>query len=158
MFKISGIVHWSIGVDNLDEAEQFYRDVLGLECRGRLSGGNMSAFKVGDQSLLLCERTEALNRTPEQEHPLHFAFLLEPQEWEKAARSLRERGIKPHEPVYYRENGFFPGRELFVLDPSGNRIELSDLTWRPGKPTPTFEEIVGSKACHPERSEGPFGV
>jgi len=146
MFKISGVTHWSIGVNNLDEAERFYRDVLGLECRGRLAGGNMSAFTVGGHNFLLCERQEPLHRTRQQEHPLHWAFTLEPEEWDKAARTLAEKGIEPCEPVYYREKGFFPGRELFVLDPSGNRIELSDLTWRPGMPTPTFEEIVGAVA------------
>ncbi|HEY8695739.1 MAG TPA: VOC family protein [Chloroflexota bacterium] len=145
MFKISGIVHWSIGVDNLDQAERFYRDVLGLECRGRLSGGNnMSAFRVGDQSLLLCQRSDPLERRPEQEYPLHFAFHLEPEEWDKAAHTLRDMGVTPYGPVFYREKGFFPGRELFVLDPSGNRIELSDGSWQPGMPKPTFEEIVGA--------------
>jgi catechol 2,3-dioxygenase-like lactoylglutathione lyase family enzyme len=144
MFKIAGVTHWSIGVNDLEQSERFYRDVLGLEFWGRLGGGHMSAFRAGDVDFLLCRRTEPLHRTAEQEYPLHTAFRLEPEEWENAARSLHEQGIPLAEPVFYRERGFFPGRELFVLDPSGNRIELSDLTWRPGMPRPTFEEIVGS--------------
>jgi catechol 2,3-dioxygenase-like lactoylglutathione lyase family enzyme len=145
MFKIAGITHWAIGVDNLEEAEAWYRDVLGLDYVGRLSGGNMCCFEVGGQKFLLCERTVPANRTPEQDYPLHWAFELEPEEWEKAAKTLRQRGMTPAEPIYYREKGYFPGRELFLRDPSGNRIELSDLTWRPGMPKPTFEEIVGTK-------------
>ena len=53
MFKIAGLTHWAIAVDNLDEADAFYRDVLGLEFRGRLSGSDMSAFRVGDVDFLL---------------------------------------------------------------------------------------------------------
>lgn len=144
MFKISGITHWAIGVDDLEKAEGFYKDVLGLEHVGRLSGGQMSCFAVGDQKFLLCERVDPANRRPEQDFPIHFAFELEPEEWEKAAHTLYEKDITPFEPVYYREKGYFPGRELFVVDPSGNRIELSDLTWRPGMPKPTYEQIVGA--------------
>src|SRR5579883_1137126 len=145
MFKISGITHWSIGVNDLDAADAFYRDVLGLEFVGRLGGANMSAFRVGGQTFLLCQRNNPVQRTPEQDFPIHTAFTLEPDQWEEAARTLWQRGITPAEPVYYREKGYFPGRELFVLDPSGNRIELNDPAWRPGMPTPTFEEIVGAK-------------
>ena len=36
MLHIDGVTHWSIPVNDLAESEQFYRDVLGLECRGRL--------------------------------------------------------------------------------------------------------------------------
>jgi extradiol dioxygenase family protein len=143
-FTIAGITHWSIGVNDLDESDRFYRDVLGLQFRGRLSGGDMSAYQVGGIDFLLCARHEPLRRSQEQEHPVHTAFRLEPEEWEKAARTLHDLGIPLAEPVFYREKGFFPGRELFVLDPSGNRIELSDLTWRPGMPRPTYEEIVGA--------------
>jgi hypothetical protein len=38
----------------------------------------------------------------------------------------------------------FTGWQLFVLDPSGNRIELRDKSWRAGMPTPAYEEIVKS--------------
>lgn len=36
------------------------------------------------------------------------------------------------------------GRQLFVLDPSGNRIELRDASWKRGMPMPTYEEIVNA--------------
>jgi catechol 2,3-dioxygenase-like lactoylglutathione lyase family enzyme len=31
MLKLDDVTHWSIPVNNLEEAEQFYRDVLGLD-------------------------------------------------------------------------------------------------------------------------------
>lgn len=63
----------------------------------------------------------------------------------KARKLFHELGIKKiHEPLDYRPGGFFTGRQLFVLDPSGNRIELRDASGKPGMPRPTYEAIVNS--------------
>ena len=62
--KVQGVVHWSIPVNNLDESEKFYGDILGREPKGRLGNSNMSCFKAGDHNILLCERKESLTRTP----------------------------------------------------------------------------------------------
>ena len=44
--------------------------------------------------------------------------------------------------LMYREQGFFTGRELYFLDPSGNVLEIRDPTWQTGMPKPTFEELA----------------
>jgi len=46
--------------------------------------------------------------------------------------------------LHYRAKGYFTGRELYFHDPSGNRLELRDPTWKQGMPAPPFEEIVRS--------------
>ena len=46
MLKIDGVTHWSIPVNDLEESERFYRDLLGLEYRGRLGNSNMACFHV----------------------------------------------------------------------------------------------------------------
>ena len=56
MLKIDGVTHWSIPVNDLEESERFYRDLLGLEYRGRLGNSHMSCFHVGGHDILLCER------------------------------------------------------------------------------------------------------
>ena len=56
LLKIEGVTHWSIPVNNLDEAEKFYGDLLGLKHLGRLGNSGMSCFNVGDHNILLCER------------------------------------------------------------------------------------------------------
>jgi predicted enzyme related to lactoylglutathione lyase len=56
--KVDGVVHWSIPVNNLEEAEKFYGEILGLEPKGRLGGSGMSCFKAGDHNILLCVRNE----------------------------------------------------------------------------------------------------
>ncbi len=143
--QVQGVVHWSIPVNNLDESEKFYGEILGLESKGRLGGSKMSCFKAGSHNILLCERKEALTRTPQQDNRLHHAFMVSPDMWERGARLLHERGVKIAEAVVYREKGHFTGRELYFLDPSGNMLELCDPNWKPGMPTPTYEEIVAGK-------------
>ena len=144
LLKVEGVTHWSIPVNNLDESEKFYGDLLGLKHLGRLGNSGMSCFNVGDHNILLCERKEPLTRTPQQDNRLHHAFMVSPDMWERGAKLLHEKGVKIAEPIVYREKGHFTGRELYFLDPSGNMLELCDPTWKPGMPTPTYEEIVNS--------------
>ncbi len=141
--KVQGVTHWSIPVNNLEESEKFYGEILGLEPKGRLGNAKMSCFKACDHhNILLCERNEALVRTPKQDNRLHHAFTVSPDMWVKACQVFHRMGIKIAEPIVYRAKGFFTGRELYFLDPSGNMLELRDPTWLPGMPMPTYEEIV----------------
>ena len=45
---VQGMTHWSIPVNNLDEAEEFYGGLLGLEHKGRLGNNSMSCYSTGD--------------------------------------------------------------------------------------------------------------
>ena len=144
MLKLDNVTHWSIPVNDLKEAEAFYQDVLGLEYRGRLGNSGMACFTIAGHSILLCERNEPVLRTPDQDNRLHHAFEVSPEVFEKACRLFSERGIRIAQPIVYREHGFFLGRELYFLDPSGNMLELRDPTWTSGMPTPTYEEITGT--------------
>ena len=72
----------------------------------------------------------------------HHSFEVSPEVFDKACKLFNERGIRVPEAIVYRERGFFLGREMYFLDPSGNLLELCDPTWKPGMPTPTYEEIV----------------
>ncbi len=143
MLKIDGVTHWSIPVNNLEESERFYRDVLGLEYRGRLGNSTMCCFHVGGHDILLCERKDKVARTPEQEGRTHHAFTVSPTEWEKAAKVFHDNGIEVDE-IVYREKGFFTGREMYFLDPSGNLLEVRDPTWKPGMPKPEYKELIGA--------------
>jgi extradiol dioxygenase family protein len=140
--EVQGVVHWSIPVNNLVESEKFYGELLGLAPKGRLGGSGMSCFKAGDHHILLCERKEALTRTPQQDNRLHQRSGS-PEMWERGCKILHKNGVKIAEPIVYRDKGHFTGRELYFLDPNGNMLELCDPTWKPGMPTPTYEEIVG---------------
>lgn len=142
--KLDAVTHWSIPVNNLEEAEKFYGEILGLEPIGRLATTRQSCYKLGAHNIILCERKDPIVRTIQQDAKLHHAFDVSPEMFNKACKLFYELGIKIHEPIDYRPSGFFTGRQLYVLDPSGNRIELRDPSWQAGMPTPTYEEIVRS--------------
>ncbi len=144
MLKIEGVTHWSIPVNDLAESEKFYSEVLGLEYRGRLGNSGMACLRAGTHEILLCERKNKVQRSVQDDNRLHHAFNVSPEDWERGAKLFHELGV-PVDEVVYREHGFFTGRELYFLDPSGNMLELRDATWQPGMPTPTYEEIVGAK-------------
>ena len=144
LLKVDNVVHWSIPVNDLEESERFYQDVLGLEYGGRLGNSRMACFTVGAHSILLCQRNDPVVRTPQQDNRLHHSFEVSPEMFDTACKLFHARGIPIAEPIVYRGQGFFLGREMYFLDPSGNMLELCDPTWKPGMPTPTYEEIVGA--------------
>ena len=142
VLKIEGVTHWSIPVNDLEEAEKFYGDLLGLTPKGRLGNSGMSCFNVGDHNILLCER-EQPQKPSDVEQRVHHSFTVSPETFVRACKVFHEKGI-PIVELTYRAKGFFTGRELYFLDPSGNRLELRDPTWKQGMPDPSFEEIVRS--------------
>ena len=141
ILKIEGVTHWAIPVNNLEESEKFYGDLLGLESRGRLGTSLMSCFSVGDHNILLCERAEPVEEMSERDKGVHYSFTVSPETFVQACRVFHEGNI-PISGLVYRARGHFTGRELYFPDPSGNRLELCDPTWKEGMPEPSFEEIV----------------
>ncbi len=68
MIKTKGIYHTSIPVDDLDRAERFYTEVLGLELdRPRREGAGLSRLKCGSDTLVLFKRPRALERDSHKE-------------------------------------------------------------------------------------------
>ncbi|HWO43363.1 MAG TPA: VOC family protein [Candidatus Eisenbacteria bacterium] len=142
LLKIEGVTHWSIPVNNLEESERFYGELLGLKHVGRLGNSVMSCFNVGDHNILLCEREQPA-QTPPSEHRVHHSFTVSPQTFVQACKLFHEKKV-PLLELTYRKKGYFTGRELYFLDPSGNRLELRDPTWQAGMPEPPLEEIIAS--------------
>lgn len=89
--QLDAVVHWSIPVNNLDEAEKFYGDILGLEHVGRLANSPMSCFKLGNHNIILRQRREPLHRTVEQDGRLHHAFDVSPAMFKRH----RDRQVGP---------------------------------------------------------------
>jgi catechol 2,3-dioxygenase-like lactoylglutathione lyase family enzyme len=141
VLKIEGITHWSIPVNNLEDSEKFYGDLLGLKPMGRLGNSGMSCFSVGDQNILLCERGQAVDKSFEEDPRVHHSFTVSPETLVQACKVFHERKVRIDQ-LYYRGKGFFTGRELYFFDPSGNRLELRDPTWKAGMPEPSYEELA----------------
>ena len=141
-FKIEGVTHWSIPVNKLKEAEEFYGDLLGLKPLGRLTNGVMSCYNVGDHNILLCEREKPQDKTIIEER-VHHSFTVSPEGFVEACKTFHEKKI-PIVKLEYRAKGYFTGRELYFHDPIGNRLEIRDPNWKKGMPEPSFEEIARS--------------
>jgi catechol 2,3-dioxygenase-like lactoylglutathione lyase family enzyme len=142
ILKVEGVTHWSIPVNNLEESEKFYGDLLGLKPLGRLGNAVMSCFNVGDHNILLCEREQPMDASGVEQR-VHHSFTVSPETFVQACKVFHERKI-PIVELTYRAKGYFTGRELYFHDPSGNRLELRDPTWQKGMPEPPYEEIVCS--------------
>ena len=139
LLSIEGVTHWSIAVNDLDEAEQFYGDLLGLEHIGRLGNDVMSCFGVGENRILLCEQPKEMPYRPSAH--VHHSFTVTPEILVKACKVFVEKEVDVAE-LIYRRKGVFTGRELYFHDPSGNRLELRDPTWHEGMPEPSFDELA----------------
>jgi extradiol dioxygenase family protein len=86
LLKLNAVVHWSIPVNNLEEAEDFYGEILGLEHVGRLATSRMSCFTLGGHNIILCERKNPIVRTIEEDGRLHHAFDVSPEMFNKACK------------------------------------------------------------------------
>ena len=119
----------------------FYGELLGLTPVGRLGNARIACFTVGAHHILLCERAATIDHTFVEDPKVHHSFTVSPETLVRACKVFRERQIRV-EHLYHRQEGVFPGRELYFFDPSGNRLELRDPTWHAGMPEPTFEELA----------------
>jgi hypothetical protein len=104
------------------------------------SNNVMSCFNVGDHNILLCEREKPQDETIVEERVHHS---LSPEGFVQACKTFHEKKI-PIVELEYRGKGHFTGRELYFYDPSGNRLEIRDPSWKKGMPEPPYEEIVKS--------------
>ena len=134
---VQGMTHWSIPVNDLDEAEEFYGGLLGLESKGRLGNNTMSCFSTGDTNILLCAQKTPVSGSPPG---VHHSFTVTPEVLEQACKLFREKDVNV-DSLVYRAQGHFTGRELYFFDPTGNRLELRDPTWSKGMPEPSLEEL-----------------
>jgi catechol 2,3-dioxygenase-like lactoylglutathione lyase family enzyme len=124
MKAIECLVETGVYADDLEEAERFYRDVLGLAMHGKEAGRHVF-FQVGDRDMLLVFRPEAtLRGAPLPAHgargPGHFALGIARDDLDAWRLRLREHRVAiEHEEVW--PNG---GHSLYFRDPAGNSVEL----------------------------------
>jgi catechol 2,3-dioxygenase-like lactoylglutathione lyase family enzyme len=123
MGEIRAIVETAIYVDDLDAAEAFYRDVLGLEVIGREAGRHVF-FRVGDGVLLAFDLEATLKGEMLPPHgargPGHFALGVRAEGLDDWRRRLEVHGVAVEKEVTWPRGG----HSLYVRDPAGNSVEL----------------------------------
>ena len=129
--KPSAILESALYVTDLDAAESFYRDVLGLE-RIAGVGGRHVFFRCGQGVLLLFD-AEATKHAPPPDARLpapphgtvgegHLCFAATADEIEAWKTALTGRGIKVEADFQWPSGG----RSIYFRDPSGNSIEFAE--------------------------------
>jgi catechol 2,3-dioxygenase-like lactoylglutathione lyase family enzyme len=124
MIGIRSLVETSAYVDDLDRAERYYRDVLGLTVLGREQGRHVF-FRVGDGDvLLLFFADETLKGQNFPAHgargPGHFALGIDADALDAWRRRLADHGVAIEQEVAWPRGG----HSLYFRDPAGNSVEL----------------------------------
>jgi catechol 2,3-dioxygenase-like lactoylglutathione lyase family enzyme len=124
MAEIIAVVETGVYADDLDRAEAFYRDVLGLEVMGRERGHHVF-FGVGQASMLLVFKADAtlkgdLLPAHGARGPGHFALGIRADDLSAWRARLAAHGVEVEKEVEWPRGG----RSLYFRDPAGNAVEL----------------------------------
>jgi catechol 2,3-dioxygenase-like lactoylglutathione lyase family enzyme len=121
---IEAVVETAVYATDLDAAERFYADVLGLPLLGRDAGRHVF-FRAGAAGVLLIfdpRATAAGGDLPAHgaTGPGHFALGIRPETLGDWREHLAAQGIAIEKEVTWPRGG----RSLYFRDPAGNAVEL----------------------------------
>ena len=108
ILNVEGVTHWSIPVNDLEEAEECYGELLGLAPVGRLGNNIMSCCNVGDHNILLCERPNPVDGPLKEDAGVHHSFTVSPETFEIRCKVFLERNVAIDH-LTYRARGCSPG-------------------------------------------------
>jgi catechol 2,3-dioxygenase-like lactoylglutathione lyase family enzyme len=125
MHEIIAVIETGVYADDLDQAETFYRDVLGLEVAGKEPGRHVF-FRVGQASMLLVFKPETTLRGDAgfpahgARGPGHFALGIRADDLPAWRQRLAAHGVAIEKELQWPRGG----RSLYFRDPAGNSVEL----------------------------------
>jgi catechol-2,3-dioxygenase len=121
MLRLKRLDHFGVDVSDLERAERFYTQVLGMTVEMRLPDQRL--LRYGDGNCALFWKPDREPGGLEQiRNPLgksHHAFEVPWEDLERAERLFAERGIPHHAPIDWGDHHC-----LYFLDPDGNLLEL----------------------------------
>ena len=124
MRPIDRVLETILYVDDLDAAERFYRDVLGLELDSR-KDGLFVFFKCGGGMLLLFEPQAASTGRSVPAHgargPGHVCFAVAEDDLGGWKARLEAAGVAIEQEMDWPRGG----RSFYFRDPAGNSLELA---------------------------------
>lgn len=121
--KFLGIKETCLYVKDLEEAKEFYGDVLQLPLISYLPGKHIF-FRAGQSVLLIFNPDDSQNKTSPPAHyangKQHFAFEVSQKDYLKAKEEIISKGIKITDEVTWKS-----GKKSFYFnDPAGNVLEI----------------------------------
>ncbi len=133
----AGILESALYVDDLDKAEAFYRDVLGLERKVKTEGRQVF-FRCGN-SMLLLFNAAATETPPPQDARLpvpphgargdgHLCFRATGEEIEAWRAHLTAHGVAIEADFVWPSSDpeSTGGRSIYFRDPAGNSLEFAE--------------------------------
>lgn len=124
MLRTQGVVHFTIPVKDLDRAERFYTEIMGMERLRR--NDHMIFMRAGADCFVLTYSQVPIDPNAEGRHDIHHAFRVSAAEYDRAKVFLAERGIRIFKEEH-RRTGTFQGRSAYFHDPDRNVLEIIDL-------------------------------
>jgi catechol 2,3-dioxygenase-like lactoylglutathione lyase family enzyme len=122
--RITGILETVLYVADIDRAERFYRDVMGMQQIGKEPGRHVF-FRVGSGVLLLfrAETTRRAGSLPPHgaNGEIHVCFTTAPAEYEAWKKRIEGHGV-----AIEQETEWPGGRSFYFRDPDGNLLELAN--------------------------------
>ena len=121
MSKLAQFRSWNFNAEDLDKTVSFYQDVLGATVRKKhvVAGVDVVRLNLGGAVLGVFDASK--DRHPRVPHHT-FEIDGSPAEPEDFVKEIEARGAKVSE---IRRHGEGKGYSVYVIDPSGNRLELS---------------------------------
>lgn len=125
--SIKALGEIALRVNDLQQMQEFYENVIGLELLSRFP--KAAFFKIAEgyaghtQILALFDRKDGIGGgvvSAAQTTVDHIAFTIELSDFEAEKRRLEGLGLK----VSTAEHQWVHWRSLYVLDPEGNQVEL----------------------------------
>ena len=120
MSKLTKFRSWNFHANDLDEMVHFYQDVLGAKFRktNTVTGVKVVRLELGDIGLGLFDASK--DRAPRVPH--HTFEIDGPADPEDFIKELEAKGAKVSEVRRHPDGKAY---SVYVIDPSGNRLELS---------------------------------
>ena len=127
---VTGVLETILYAENLDEVEQFYEEVLGLEKVHR-DPYRQVFFRCGEAMLLIFNPDETRKEAkpgalPVPAHgatgPGHVCFRANSEQIEEWVKKLTKAGIEIESDFRWPSGG----RSLYFRDPAGNSLEFAE--------------------------------
>ena len=120
----SDILHFTIGVTDLDRSRKFYEDVLG--CIYWRQNDTTMFMKAGEDYFVLSRTGYHQPPNKPDDSLIHHAFIVESAEFDTAISWLEAQDV---DILLYEDEGHrsFSGRHVYFQDPDGNGIEIIDF-------------------------------
>jgi len=122
--NIQAVIETAFYVTDLERAETFYRDVLGLPVIGKEVGRHVF-FRVGASNVLLAFLAETTLRGDSlpahgARGPGHFALGIPADELNAWRQRLEASGVGIEKEIEWPRGG----KSVYFRDPAGNSVEL----------------------------------